>query len=81
MKFKMAKDKSIFGIKAEGKTWSLKAMLDIPEEKKIPKSLLREIKNTELGQIITNPTDTGKRKIKVTNKLKQKSLAVYNLNY
>lgn len=77
----MAKDKSPMGIKAEGKTWSLSAMLDVPKKKKIPVTLLRRIKNTELGKTIKNPTETGKNKVKVTKKLKQKAMAVYNLNY
>lgn len=77
----MAKDKSVFGIKAERKTWSLSSMLNIEENKKIPKTLLKKIKNAKLGETITNPTKTGKKRIKVTKKLKGKALATFNLNY
>ncbi len=56
-------------------------MLRVPKKKKIPVTLLRRIKNTELGKTMKNPTNTGKKRVKVTKKLKQKALAVYNLNY
>lgn len=77
----MAQDDSVFGIKAEGKTWSLSTMLDVPDDKKIPKTLLRRIKNAEIGSTVSNPTQTGKQRVKVTRKLKQKVMAVWNLNY
>lgn len=65
----------------KGKAWSLSAMLDIPEKNTIPKTLLRKIKNTKLGSRIKNPTQTGKQRIKVTKKLKQKALFAWNANY
>lgn len=77
----MPYDDSVFGIKAEGRTKSLKALLDVPEEKKIPKTFLRKIKNAELGSMVENPTQTGRSRVKVTRKLKQKVMAVWNLNY
>ncbi len=65
----------------EGKAWSLHAMLNIPDRKRIPKTLLRRIKNTDIGKTIRNPTLTGKRYIQVTRKLKQKVMFAWNANY
>ncbi len=65
----------------KGKAWSLHAMLSIPKGKRIPKTLLRKIKNTRLGTTIKNPCKTGKARIKVTPKLKQKAMFAWNANY
>lgn len=75
----MTKDrKSPFKSVGEGGAWSLSAMLDIPKKDNIPLTLLTKIKNTEVGSIIKNPTNKGKRNIKVTKKLKQKAVFAHN---
>ncbi len=53
--------------------------LGIPMNKKIPKTLLVEIKEAEVGQIIKNPTKTGKRRIKVTETLKKEATLALTL--
>lgn len=55
--------------------------LGIPSDTKIPKTLLRRIINAPVGSTITNPTKTGNRRIKVTQKLKSKAIFVWNANY
>lgn len=52
---------------------ALHRQLRIPENKKIPVTLLEEIMDAEIGETIINPTKTGKRKIKVTKLLKQRA--------
>jgi len=81
---------SIFGKKRKGrkKRWIQKAIkkpgalskqLGIPEEEDIPVSLLKKIKNAEIGEVITNPTKKGKKKIKVTRKLKKRAVLALTL--
>ena len=55
------------------KRGALSRQLGIPERDRIPVTLLKKIKNAEIGETITNPTKTGKRKIKVTKKLKKRA--------
>jgi len=52
---------------------ALSRQLGIPEEKNIPKTLLNKIVDTPIGKTIKNPTKTGRRRIKVTNLLKQRA--------
>lgn len=55
------------------KKCSLHRQLKIPCEVKIPITLLRKIKGTEIGLTVLNPTKTGKRRIKVTRLLKYRA--------
>jgi len=55
--------------------------LDIPENQRIPKTLLNAIVSAPVGSTISNPTQTGKQRITVTRKLKQKANFVRNVNY
>jgi len=57
---------------------ALHKQLKIPEGKKIPMTLLKKIKNTELGDTIKNPTKTGKQKFRVTPLLKKRAVLAYN---
>lgn len=66
-------------LKGSKHAWSLSAMLDIPKEKNIPMTLLKKIVDTPIGETIKNPTKTGKSRIKVTKKLKQKVLFAHNV--
>lgn len=61
-----------------GKKCSLHKMLKIDCEKKIPITLLEKIRKTEIGDTAHNPTQTGAKTIKVTKKLKMKSVAALN---
>jgi hypothetical protein len=59
----------------------LHKQLGISEDEQIPKSLLKRVIDAEIGSSIKNPTKTGRKRIKVTRLLKQRCLAVYNINY
>lgn len=63
------------GIKKGG----LSKQLDIPEEKNIPITLLRKIQAAKAGDVIVNPTKTGKKKIKVTSKLERRAILAIRL--
>jgi len=58
----------------ELKRGALKRQLGIPADKKIPKKLLIKIVKTEPGRRIRNPSQVGKRLIRVTRKLKKRSV-------
>ena len=61
------------------KKGALSRQLNIPEEENIPMSLLNKIISAKAGQTITNPTKTGKRRIKVTRLLERRSILARNL--
>jgi len=61
------------------KKGALHKELDIDSEKKIPVALLNKIISAKAGDVITNPTKVGKRKIKVTRKLEQRAILARNL--
>ena len=58
---------------------ALSRQLGIPIEKNIPISLLEKIRNAKIGSTITNPTKTGKRRIKVTRLLKKRAVLALTL--
>ena len=59
------------------KKGALRKQLSIPEKEDIPLGLLKKIKETSTGTIITNPTKRGKRHYKVTKLMKKRaSLAI-----
>lgn len=53
--------------------------LGIPLATKIPITLLRKIKNANIGETVKNPTKTGKPKYKVTRLLKQRCVLAHTL--
>lgn len=59
------------------KKCSLHRQLQIPCDVKIPVTLLRKIKGSDVGVSILNPTKTGKRKIKVTRLLKARAVLAH----
>ena len=59
--------------KANLKKGALHRQLGIPQDEKIPVTLLKKIKKAKIGETITNPTKKGKRKIKVTPLLKRRA--------
>lgn len=65
--------------KAINKPGTLHKQLEIPENKKIPLALLNKIIKAKAGDTITNPSKTGKKKIKVTRLLEQRAILARNL--
>jgi len=65
--------------KAIHKPGRLHKDLNIQKNQKIPMSLLNAIIKAKAGQIITNPTKIGKKKIKVTRKIEQRAIFAKNL--
>jgi len=61
------------------KKGALSRQLGIPEEKDIPMTLLNRIASAPIGTTIRNPTKTGKRRIKVTRKLKKRAVLARTL--
>lgn len=72
----MAKNRWMQDIKGGGQ---LSSQLDIPEEEDIPTTLLKKIKNTDVGEEITNPTKKGRQHMTVTNLLKSRAVAAFNM--
>ena len=58
--------------KAKIKKGALHRQLSVPKDKDIPVTLLKRIKNATTGGTISNPTKTGKRRIKITTLLKRR---------
>ena len=58
--------------KAKIKKGALHSQLSVPQNKDIPVTLLKKIKSATTGRTISNPTKTGKRRIKVTTLLKRR---------
>ena len=61
------------------KKGTLHRQLGIPLDKKIPISLLNKIVSAKSGDMITNPTSLGKKKIKVTRVLERRAILARNL--
>ncbi len=61
------------------KKGALSKQLNIPERANIPMTLLNKIIAARPGDIIRNPTQTGKRKIKVTRLLERRAILARNL--
>ena len=58
--------------KAKIKKGALHRQLSVPKDKDIPVTLLKRIKNATTGGTISNPTKTGKRRIKITTLIKRR---------
>ena len=58
---------------------ALSKQLGIPIKDNIPKTLLEKIAKTPIGKTIRNPTKKGKRRIKVTRKLKRRAVLALTL--
>ena len=61
------------------KKGGLSRQLGIPEKDNIPVTLLRKVKTAPIGSTVSNPTKTGRRKIKVTKKLKKRATLALTL--
>jgi len=75
----MAEKKWIKTTLRKHKPGSLSRQLNIPVKDNIPFTLLEKIRQTQIGTTITNPTKSGKRRIKVTKLLKQRAVMALNL--
>lgn len=58
---------------------ALRRQLGIPRETRIPTTLLAAIRDAPIGTRITNPTQTGRRRITVTRLLKQRAVLALTL--
>lgn len=63
----------------KGKKGALSRQLGIPQKENIPFTLLRKIKDAEIGDKIHNPTGRGKRWITVTRLMKRRAVCALNL--
>jgi hypothetical protein len=55
--------------------------LGIPVKQRIPKTLVKKLVRTPIGNTVRNPTKTGKRRIKVTRLVKQRANFALNVGY
>lgn len=55
---------------------AFRKQLGIPAGKKLPKTLVKQITNADVGTRLTNPTNIGKVSIPVTKKLKKRAYFV-----
>jgi hypothetical protein len=65
--------------KALARPGSLHKSLDIPKGTKIPMTLINAIIKAHAGDIINNPTKTGKKIIKVSRRLERRAILAKNL--
>jgi len=61
------------------KKGALSRQLGVPEKENIPITLKEKIVATPIGKRVHNPTQTGKRVVKVTRLLKQRTNAALNM--
>jgi hypothetical protein len=61
------------------KKGALSRQLGVPMEKNIPMTLLDKIVAAKPGNVIKNPTMTGKKKIKVTRLMERRAIMARNL--
>jgi len=65
--------------KTKMKKGALHQLLGIPQDKKIPMQLLNKIIAAKPGDVITNPTGVGRKKITVTGVLEKRANLARNL--
>lgn len=75
----MAKRKKYWIRKAVKKKGSLSRQLGVPIKENIPMTLLNKIVEAKPGDTIRNPTQTGKRRIKVTRLMERRAILARNL--
>jgi len=61
------------------KKGALSRQLGIPEKENIPMTLLNKIAKAKIGDTVSNPTKTGKKRIKVTRLLKKRAVLARTL--
>jgi len=52
---------------------ALHKQLRIPVDKKVPKALVVKITKNEVGETIKNPSPVGKRRYKITEKMRRRA--------
>jgi len=65
--------------KAMKRKGALHRQLGIPQETKIPTTLLRTIHNAYTGDVVKNPTKVGKRRYRVTTLMQRRVNPVLTL--
>jgi len=75
------KKKWIQDVVKSGEKGRFHKQLGINPKKRIPKTLVQKIMVSEIGDTIINPTETGKKKLKVTKLLKQRANFALNVGY
>lgn len=73
------KKKNYWIQKVHMKKGALSRQLKIAEKSNIPKTLLNKIVGARAGQTISNPTQTGRKRIKVTRLLERRAILARNL--
>ena len=66
--------------KAMKRKGALHRQLGIPQETKIPKTLLTTILKADTGDVVKNPTKVGRRRYRVTTLMQQRVNPVLTLN-
>jgi hypothetical protein len=64
-----------------GNEGKLHSQLEISKSQKIPKTLLQSIVKAKAGETVHNPTAIGKKRIRVTRLLEQRSQFALNVGY
>jgi hypothetical protein len=60
------------------KPGSTHRMFGVPKGQKLPRTFLQEVVDTPIGKVAHNPTQTGKRTIKVTMLAKKRANGILN---
>ena len=63
----------------DAKPGALHEPLEVPKGQEIPKTLEERIVDAPLGSTVKNPTGVGKRRVKVTRKLKARANFALNI--
>ena len=73
------KKKKLWIQSATLKEGTLSRQLGIPIEDNIPVTLLKAIRDTDIGETIKNPTKKGKKQFKITKLLKRRVVLALTL--
>jgi hypothetical protein len=58
---------------------SLSTSLRVPKEENLPRTFLKRIVDTPIGQVARNPTQRGRKMVRVTKTIKKAANFVYNI--
>ncbi len=73
------KKKNLWIQSAKLKKGTLSRQLGIPIEENIPVTLLKRIRDSDIGEVVRNPTKKGKKQFRVTKLLKRRSVLALTL--
>jgi hypothetical protein len=68
------------GMKKYKEHISLSTKLHVPKEENIPRTFLKAIIDTPIGDFAHNPAKLGRKRVKVTKILKRDANFIYNIN-